>query len=192
VGAVSDRSRPYDQVVDIHLNFSLTQEELRNPLLSEATFDDVVQIDAEEALAIIPGSSVKVLRGTVGKGASNWGVDVLLTVSMLANMDGLIDLGERALRLARKLTGGGTKRGLLVRDPPTVGVLAVGAYQPRSDLHGGVVVGSWCVTGGGPGIGFDGRDLWVTSVVKPDQSVILIVTSPDGIVLGSLNVPPRL
>ncbi len=178
--------------MDIHLNFSLTQDELHNPQLSEATFSDVVQIDTKEALATIPGSAVRVLRGTVGKGASNWGVDVLLAVPMLANMDGLIDLGERALRLARRLTGGGTKRGLLVRDPPTAGVLAVGAYQPRSDLKGGVVVGSWCVTGGDPGIGFDGRDLWVTSVEKPDQSVILIVTSPDGEVLGSLNVPPRL
>ena len=192
MGAVSGRAELYDRVVEIHLNFSLTQEELRNPLLSEATFDEVVQIDAEDALAMIPGSSVKVLRGTVGKGASNWGVEVLLTVSMLANMDGLIDLGERALRLARKLTGGGTKRGLLVRDPPTAGVLAVGAYQPRSDLNGGFVVGSWCVTGGNPGIGFDGRDLWVTSVEKPDQSVILIVTSPDGEVLASLNIPLRL
>lgn len=184
-------TRPYDRDVDLHLNFSLTQDELRNPQLSEATFDDVVQIDTEEALAMIPGSSVKVLRGTVGKGASNWGVDVLVAVSMLVNMDGLIDLGERAIRLAKKLTGGGTKRGLLVRDPPTAGVLAVGAYQPRSDLRGGVVVGSWCVTGGNPGIGFDGRDLWVTSVQKRDQSVILIVTSPSGEVLGSVTVPPR-
>ena len=185
------RIRPYDQDVDLHLNFSLTQDELHNPQLSEATFDDVVEIDTEEVLTMIPGSTVKVLRGTVGKGASNWGVDVLVTVSMLVNMDGLIDLGERAIRLVKKLTGRGTNRGLLVRDPPTAGVLAVGAYQPRSDLRGGVVVGSWCVTGGNPGIGFDGRDLWVTSVQKQDQSVILIVTSPSGEVLGSVTVPPR-
>lgn len=185
------RLRPYDRDVDLHLNFSLTPDELRNPHLSEATFDEVVEIDTEEVLAMIPGSSVKVLRGTVGKGASNWGVDVLVAVPILAYLDGLIDLGERAIRLVKKLTGGGTNRRLLVRDPPTAGVLAVGAYQPRSDLREGVVVGSWCVTGGNPGIGLDGRDLWVTSVQKQDQSVILIVTSPSGEVLGSVTVPPR-
>lgn len=189
---MSDRARPYDQFVDIHLNFSLTQDELRDPRLNLENFQEVVQIDTGEVGEELPGATAAVALGSVGKGAANWGADVIVTLANIATLDGLIDLGQRLIRLVKRLTGEGSKRLLLVRDPTTAGVLAVGAYQPRSDLTGGVIVGSWCVTGGNSGIGFDARDVWVTSVQLPDQSVVLIVTSLSGDVVGTLKVPPRI
>jgi len=185
-------ARPYDHVVDIHLNFSLTQDELRDPRLNLENFQEVVQIDTGEVEEELPGATATVALGSVGKGAANWGADLVLTLTSIATLDGLIDLGQRLIRLAKRLTGAGPKRHLLVRDPTTAGILAVGAYQPRSDLAGGVIVGSWCVTGGNPGIGFDARDAWVTSIQLPDQSVVLIVTSMSGDVVGTLMVPPRV
>jgi hypothetical protein len=158
-------------------------------MLSSDTFNEVVQIDTDEILTELPGTPVEVLPGSVGKGSSNWGVDVVLTLTNIATIDGLIDLGQRLVKLVKKLNGGASSRHLLLRDPSTAGVLAVGAYEPRADLKGGVVQSSWCVSGGNSGIGFDARDLWITSVEKRDQSILLIATSPSGEVLGSWTIP---
>lgn len=178
--------------MDIHLNFSLSQEELRDPRLSLESFHYVVQIDTDEVHEDVPEATAVLSVGSVGKGASNWGADLVLSLTSIATLDGLIDLGQRLIRLVGRLTGAESKRRLLVRDPTTAGVLAVGAYRPSSDLAQGVIVGSWCVTGGSPGIGFDARDAWVTSVQLPDQSILLIVTSLEGEVVGTLKVPPRV
>lgn len=178
--------------MDIHLNFSLTLDELRDPRLCLENFQDVVQIDTGKIEEELPGATATLALGSVGKGAANWGADVVVILTTVATLDGLIDLGQRLIRLVKRLTDNGSRRQLLVRDPTTAGVLAVGAYQPCSDLAGGVVVGSWCVTGGNPSLGFDARDAWVTSVQLPDQSVVLIVTSLSGVVVGTLKVPPRV
>lgn len=183
---------PYDRVVEIHLNFTLTHDELTNPRLNFETLNEVVQIDIDQACAAVPGASVKVTPGSVGKGAASWGVELLLSLSIVANMDGLIDLGQKLAKLVGKLTDNGARRQLVVRDAATAGVLAVGAFEPSSDLTGGTILASVCVTGGGLGIGIDARDIWVTSVRRPNQSVLLIATSASGEVLGSFTVGAQL
>jgi hypothetical protein len=103
-------------------------------------------------------------------------------------MDGLIDLGQRLTTIVKKLVGSQSQRHLVVRDPTTAGILAVGTFTPRSNLGEGTVLGSYCVTGGDPGIGFDAHDIWDTSSQRSDQSILVIATSADGVAPGLFTV----
>lgn len=181
----------YDLLMEIHLNLSLTREELNDSRLYHDGFSEVVRIDTDEVRAFVPQATVDVSRGSIGKGVANWGVDVILVITTLANMDALIDLGARLVKLVSRLTGVESHRGLVIRDATTAGILAIGRYGPPSDLAEGEILGTRCVSGGSPEIGFDARDVWVTSVLLSDRSILEIRISAAGEFLGAHLVRPN-
>lgn len=181
----------YDALMEIHLNLCLTQEELNDPRLYRGSFSEVVQVDIDEIRVFVPSASITLSQGSIGKGASNWGVDIVLALTTLANMDALIDLGTRLSKLVRRLASSEAPRDLVLRDETAAGILAVSHYQPSSDLVGGEIIESRCVTGGNLGIGFDARDEWVTLVLLPDKSLVEIRISAAGELLESRRFPPN-
>lgn len=80
-----------------------------------------------------------------------------------------------------------------VQDPKTLGFLAASAKPDHEHrLAGAELVTTVCLTGGGPGVGTDLRDVWATSFLLPSGDVWVLFSAPDGGILGEVNVPARL
>jgi len=185
---VTDQQEKSD--LELHLNFSLTQEELKDSRLGLERFHEVVQLDPDEVRDIAKCESAEIAIGSVGKGASNWGVDVVLVAKVFGGIGATINLGERILKVVRWVRKKRPGSGLVLRDAQTVGVIALGNYSSKRKLKNGTLLGTYCVTGSNTGIGFDSRDVWVTLIVKQDGSLLLIWTSSNGAPLGEQLIDP--
>ncbi len=140
-------------------------------------------IDAAVRLSTEPGS--------VGKGASGPGIDLVLHLTEQVLTDGaaLFTWGTVLWTLVRRIR---PQRRLAVQDPLTIGALAAAA-QPMNEsrLRGAHLTGTVCLTGGGVGMGTDARDVWATSFVLDNEMVLVLFTSPSGLVLGEVTVVPE-
>ena len=58
-------------------------------------------------------------------------------------------------------------------------------------LTGAYMSRSICLTGGGEGMGTDIRDVWASSFVLGNGDVLVLFTSPSGLVLDEVTVPPE-
>lgn len=142
----------------------LTPEEL--PVLAEGLID--------LPLVVRPGE--------VGKGAAGPGIDLFVQVAERAMNDGasLAAYGTLLWQLVKRVKAR-QDHTLAVQDPATIGALAVGSDPSNVDrLAGASVMPTVCLTGGGPGMGTDSRDVWVTPVVLQDERVWAIFSSPSG------------
>jgi hypothetical protein len=131
--------------------------------------------------------------GSVGKGASGPGIELVLTVAERAMNDGasVAAYGAILWQLVKRVRAR-QERELAVQDPATIGALALGINErSQEQLRGAHVMPSVCFTGGGPGMGTDIRDVWATPVVLPDEQVLVIFSSPSGMILGETTVRPE-
>ncbi len=129
--------------------------------------------------------------GSMGKGASGPGIDPVLHLTEQVLTDGAAAFawGSVLWTLIRRIR---PQRRLGVQDPLTVGALAAAA-QPMNEsrLRGAHLTGTVCLTGGGVGMGTDARDVWATSFVLDNEMVLVLFTSPSGLVLGEVTVVPE-
>lgn len=130
-------------------------------------------------------------RGSVGKGASGPGIDLVLHLTEQVLTDGaaVFAWGSVLRTIVRRIR---PQRRLAVQDPPTIGALAA-ASQPENEprLDGAHLTGTVCLTAGGAGMGTDARDVWATSFVLANEAVLVLFTSPSGLVLGEVTVVPE-
>ncbi len=140
-------------------------------------------IDAGVRLSTEPGS--------VGKGASGPGIDLVLHVTeqVLADGAAVFTWGGVLWTLIRRIR---PQRRLEVQDPLTIAALAAAA-QPENEprLRGAHLTETVCLTAGGAGMGTDARDVWATSFVLANETVLVLFTSPSGLVLGEVTVVPE-
>ena len=103
----------------------------------------------------------------------------------------LAPLLPRAVRVRCRVKRRGDRR-VQVQDPKTLGFLAASA-KPDHELRlaGAELVTIVCLTGGGPGMGTDLRDVWATSFILPSGDVWVLFSAPDGGILGEVTVPAR-
>jgi len=127
-------------------------------------------LDAAVRLSTEPGS--------MGKGASGPGIDLVLHLTEQVLTDGAAAFawGSVLWTLIRRIR---PQRRLAVQDPLTVGALAAAA-QPMNEsrLRGAHLTGTVCLTGGGVGMGTDARNVWATSFVLDNEMVLVLFTRP--------------
>ncbi len=131
---------------------------------------------------------VRQAEGSVGVGASAYGVDLVFQImGTVADVAGLIVLGEYLRRLIERMR---PSRGeATIGDPETLG--AVAAASAPTDLRE-MLVGSYMVQTvpitAAPESGTDARDIWA-SCFAGDGFAVVIFMSPSSVCLGCVVVP---
>jgi hypothetical protein len=190
---------PEPRVVTCTVRYRLTFNMLRDEYDGDAV--DTEKIEGlrstdlpalQSALREAGGSGeLTVQPGGVGKGAGGPGVELVLEVAERMFNDGasVLALGAALWALVRRVTSNSSRQ-LSIQDPDTLGVLAVSATpEARQRLIGSHMMTPTCLTGGGPGMGTDARDVWVTPVILPTGDVWAVFSSHSGMVLGEVTVP---
>lgn len=146
--------------------------------------------DLLELSRLLPGARLSAEPGEVGKGAAGPGATLVVEVlERVVNGASFLAWGGALLAAIKWLRTRHNKRPNL-DEPRTIAAVAA-AQQPL--LHD-QLAGSWfamsvCLTGGGAGIGTDARDVWASSFVTSDGRVLVLFSSPTGLVLGHAMVP---
>ena len=130
--------------------------------------------------------------GSIGKGTSGWGVTVVFSDlnTVITDLGGWIAVGTVLWQAVRKIKARHPDRQLVLRDPATAGALAIAAFDSHqiANCH---PIKTVCMSSGSDGIGYDARDIWVTSLERPDSSLLFIMSSPSGSILDSVVVIPE-
>ncbi len=138
------------------------------------------------------GGAVHIEPGSIGKGAAGPGVQLVVEIGERVLNDGasVLAWGGALWALVRKVGRSRKLRRLTVQQPEAIGALALAA-APRTPggLQGSHIGHSVCLTGGGPAMGTDSRDLWATPVTLEFGDIWVLFSSPSGLVLGDVTVP---
>jgi hypothetical protein len=179
--------------MEFRITFGVLDGEYDGTEVDLARVEDASAEVADEARQLDPAATVSVQQGSTGKGAAGPGIEVVLHVVEEVLNDGASVFGWGTVLWAgiRWVRRRGD-RGVQVQDPKTLGFLAASA-KPDHELRlaGAQLVTTVCLTGGGPGMGTDLRDVWATSFVLPSGDVWLLFSAPDGGILGEVTVPAR-
>lgn len=178
--------------MQLRLDFGLSHSELDNPAFDSLNISNSLDIQIAHLEALIPGTTVTVESSSIGKGASGWAFAILFSNvnNAIIDIGGWLATGSALWKAVRIIQQRHSDRNLVVRDSTTAAALAIAASEPDR-LVGCTWIKSLCVTSGNDGIGYDARDIWVTSLETPHNSVLLIMTSPSGLILQSLEVLPE-
>lgn len=181
--------------MELRITFSVGVEEYNGDLLDVEQLDGLTTDDLAELTETLRSSgvdgAVRVEAGSVGKGASGPGVQLIVTVveHVLTDAASTLAIGSGLWALIRKVWAR-RERAVAVQQPEAIQALAVAAASDRpATFAGGHVGPAVCLTGGGPGIGTDSRDVWATPTVLSGGDVWIVFTSPTGLVLGQVTVP---
>jgi hypothetical protein len=179
--------------MEFRITFGVLDGEYDGTEVDLARVEDASAEVADEARQLDPAATVSVQQGSTGKGAAGPGIELVLHVVEEVLNDGASVFGWGTVLWAgiRWVRRRGD-RGVQVQDPKTLGFLAASA-KPDHELRlaGAQLVTTVCLTGGGPGIGTDLRDVWATSFVLPSDDVWVLFSAPDGGILGEVTVPAR-
>ena len=148
---------------------------------------------ADETRQLDPAATVSVQPGSTGKGAAGPGIELVLHVVEEVLNDGasVFTWGTVLWAIIRLVRRRGNRR-VSVQDPETLGFLAASAKPDHEHrLAGAELVTTVCLTGGGPDMGTDLRDVWATSFLLPSGDVWVLFSAPDGGILGEVTVPAR-
>lgn len=150
--------------------------------------DDLVALEAE-----LPGGQLSAAPGFVGKGGAGPGVELVwhLTEEVLTDGASLLAVGSALWRLVHRVQQR-RQRPLQVQDPMTIAARAAASAQhgTRELLREARWLQTVCLTGGGPGMGTDDRDIWATSSQLPDANVLVLLSAPSGLLLQELILTP--
>lgn len=165
-----------------------TQGELDISRVPGATDEDL-----DELRAMLPGVRVARRPGSIGKGASGPGATLIFEFGERILNDGasMLAYGAALMSVVTWLKSHRQKH-VNVDDPAAAGVLAAAQSRASEELVGAYHTGTVCISGGGPGLGVDVRDIWVTTFALPDQWYLVIFTSPSALVLGEVKVPSEV
>jgi len=180
--------------VDLRLTFGVPPTDIdgKGALPAPAEVEGLTLADLTELSSGIDAAvRLSTEPSSVGKGASGPGIDLVLHLTEQVLTDGaaLFAWGSALWTLIRRIR---PQRRLAVQDPLTIGALAAAA-QPMNEsrLRGAHLTGTVSLTGGGVGMGTDARDVWATSFVLANERVLVLFTSPSGLVLGEVTVVPE-
>ena len=183
--------------MDLHLTFAYVAED---------AFDDInapqhlTGLPAEattaltaEAQSMDAGASVTIEAGSLGKGAAGPGIQFVLHTAETMLNDGasVFAWGTVLWSIVHRVQGWRSRR-LDVQDPCTIGLLAAAADERFQERVVGASMGETiCLTGGGPTLGTDSRDVWLTPFILPSGDVWALFSATDGGILGEVVVPAR-
>lgn len=148
---------------------------------------------AAEVHSLDAGASVTIEAGSVGKGASGPAVQFVLHIAEATLNDGasVFAWGTVLWSIVHKVQGWRSRR-LDLQDPRIIGLLAAAAYERFRERVVGATMGQTvCLTGGGPTVGTDLRDVWLTPFMLPSGDVWALFSAIDGGILGEVLVPAR-
>lgn len=152
--------------------------------------EDVTSIATEEARALDPAATAALKAGSIGKGASGPGAELVLHIAETVLNDGasVFAWGTVLWSVIRRIQKR-QPRALVVQDATTISLLAAAADASHQQRLVGASVGVVVPLSGGPGLGMDGRDIWLTSFWLPSADLWVVFTATDGRVLGEVIVP---
>jgi hypothetical protein len=179
--------------MEFRITFAILPGEYEGEAVDLARVEDASAEAADEAQKRDPAATVSVQPGSTGKGAAGPGIELVLHVAEEVLNDGasVFGWGTVLWAIIRRVRRRGDRR-VVVQDPKTLGFLAASA-KPDHELRlaGAGLVTTVCLTGGGPGMGTDLRDVWASSFVLPSGDVWVLFSAPDGGILGEVTVPAR-
>jgi hypothetical protein len=148
--------------------------------------------DLPELEELWPAAKLSTRVGEVGKGASGPGVTLVIEMVERVINDGgsFISWGTLLWHTIRYLKRRRPDRSINLDDPRTIA--AVGAARAlglQARIAKAYFKDCLPLTGGGPQVGTDLRDVWQAVFVTDDGWVLAIFMSPSGLVLGQVTVP---
>jgi hypothetical protein len=179
--------------MEFRITFAVLGGEYDGTEVDLARVEDASAEAVDEAQQRDPAATVSVQPGSTGKGAAGPGIELVLHVAEEVLNDGasVFAWGTVLWAIIRLVRRRGNRR-VQVQDPKTLGFLAASA-EPNHEhrLTGAELVTTVCLTGGGPDMGTDLRDVWATSFLLPSGDVWVLFSAPDGGILGEVTVPAR-
>jgi hypothetical protein len=179
--------------MEFRITFGILDGEYDGPVVDVAQVEDASAEAADEAHQLDPAATVSVQPGSTGKGAAGPGIDLVLHVVEEVLNDGasVFAWGTVLWGIIRLVRRRGNRR-VQSQDPKTLGFLTASAKPDHeSRLAGAKLVTTVCLTGGGPDIGTDLRDVWATSFLLPSGDAWVLFSAPNGGILGEVTVPAR-
>lgn len=183
--------------MELRVTFGLENDEFDGDVVDVNRVDGLRPEDLPELENVLQERGVQarvsVLEGSIGKGYAGPGVELILTITEHAMTDlaSVLGIGGALWALIHKVQARRNRR-VVVQQPEVIGALAVtAASTPMAGLAGGYIGQTVCLTGGGPGLGTDVRDVWATCVFLQTEDVWIVFSSPSGLVLGQVTVPPE-
>lgn len=140
---------------------------------------------------LLPGARLSTRPGEVGKGTAGPGATLVIEVVERITNDGasLLNWGTALLGAIGWLRTR-HRRQVNLDEPRTIAAVAAAQLPSLHErIAGSYFVTSVCLTGGGTSVGTDLRDVWASSYVTTDGWVLVIFSSPSGLVLGHAAVP---
>lgn len=147
--------------------------------------------DMVELTRMLPTARLSRRAGSIGKGASGPGASLVIEIAERILNDGASLLAYGAV-LFEVIAWLKRRHGKSVNLNDPVTVAAVAAAQSSSlehELVGSSYIGTVCITGGGPGLGVDARDVWASSFSLADGWALVIFSSPSALILGHVKIP---
>jgi hypothetical protein len=179
--------------MEFRITFAVLDGEYDGTAVDLTRVEDASAEVADEARQLDPAATVSVQPGSTGKGAAGPGIELVLHVVEEVLNDGASVFAWGMILWAG--IGRVRRRGdhrVQVQDPKTLGLLGASAKPDHEHrLAGAELVTTVCLTGGGPDMGTDLRDVWATSFLLPSGDVWVLFSAPDGGILGEVTVPAR-
>ncbi len=177
---------------ELRLTVALTSDEYDGDVV-DVVVERVAGLRADElgeVRALLPAHvSVRTEPGSIGKGYSGPGAVLAIAGAVLNDGASFLAWGAALLQVAQHLRQKNANRRLNIDDPRTIAAVAAARATPLADrLRGTHFLGGFCLTGGGPGMGVDARDTWVSAFGSQNGWVVAIYSSPSGLFLGSTIV----
>lgn len=182
-------------MTEAHDGFLITvaprNEEYDGDLIDVSKVAGLSDQDLPELQRLLPGTRLSTRPGEIGKGASGPGITLVVEALERITNDGasLLAWGALLLQCIRRLRRD-KPRTLNLDDPRTIAAVTAAQIPLLHDrLAGSLFIGSNCLTGGGAGLGSDLRDVWASSFMTNDGWVLMLFSSPSGLVLGHAAIP---
>jgi hypothetical protein len=176
--------------MEIRLTFALTPNEWNTEPAELLAADGLTPAQlADESGA----ASITVGRGYGGKGGAAAALELAVHIveESLTDAASLYACGQIVAAVIRRVRRQ-RDRPVGNQDPTAIAALAVSADSSNgARMVGGYFTAVKCLTGGGDGMGTDVTDVWATAIVLADADVLVVFSSPSGLVLGEVVVPPE-
>jgi hypothetical protein len=179
--------------VNISLTFGLFADERIGAGTDIRELPGMTAVDLQQLADEAAGAELSVRPGVVGKGGAAYGVELVLRIGEQAINDGasLFAWGSVLWAIVKRVQSH-RERKLEVQDPIAISALATAANPANARrLMGAHLLKTVCLTGGGEGMGTDIRDVWATVFVVAGDDVLIVFSSPSGLILGEVTVPPE-
>lgn len=175
----------------LRVTVGLTDDEYDGDYLDVEHVEGLRREELDELLPLLPvGAVLSTSPGSVGKGAAGPGAVLEIGHVVLSSGADFITWGLALLEVFRSLKRRKADRTLNLDDPKTIAAVAAAQAPELHDrLRGTHFIGTYCLTGCGPGIGVDLRDTWASSFGSGNGWLVVLYISPSGLFLGSTIVP---